>query len=505
MNSTTPAILVFDIGLTNCKSVVFSAGGVILGHSSVAYPTYHPMVGCVEQNPEDWLKAICTATRVIFDINPGLASQIESISVTGHMHSLVGIDGSGKPVLNALVLGDQRSIDSARKLTMEIGLESIYRITGARMEESMPVAKIHWMKTNAPEIFSRVSLFTGCKDFVRNYLTGDRLTDPIDACAMSLYDLQRGSWATELVNMVGITPGQLPEISLPTTIAGKLRDEAARALGLRAGIPVVVGSGDDIEVLGCGLMEPGKAKEHIGTTGSILSCMATLEYDEMMALEIYPHAEAGLWVIGGSITAAGSALSWAANILGFGELKDVFNSGFILNPYHSNDSLFFIPHLSGERCPSWNPCVRGAWLGLTTSHNRNDLMSAAFVGVAQELNRILERIDALVGAQLQVIVDNRLDNSQEWLQLRANVYNRLLGVTRTHEPTALGAMILGATGIGIYSNIGEASRMVTGTETMIEPEVGLKSSNQDQSAFYRQATAALTSLCSLQTHPEKKT
>jgi xylulokinase len=491
MNPALPVILVYDIGLTNCKCVIFSMEGEILAQSTIPYPTYQTVEGFVEQDPADWWKAACKATREILTSNPGLLKRISSISITGHMHALVGMDRKGEPLINALVLGDQRSIDSARKLTAEMGLESIYRITGARMEESMPAAKIHWMKTNAPEVFSRISFFTGCKDFVRFCLTGDRLTDPIDACAMSLYDLQTGRWAEELVRLAGITVGHLPEISSPTTQAGKLRGEAAQALGLREGIPVIVGSGDDIEVLGCGLLTPGNAKEHIGTTGSFLSCMTELVYDDLMALEIYPHAETGLWVIGGSITSAGATLSWVANMLGYGEVKDVFSSGFRLNSSKMNDHLLFMPHLSGERCPSWNPFVRGAWLGLSPSHTRDDLLSAAFEGIAQALKSILDRIDALAGNQQQVVVDKRSDSSQEWLQLRANVYGRPLSITSTQEPTALGAMILGAVGVGMYQNIREATLSVTGIDTLIEPEVALQESIDYQSSTYEQAQATL--------------
>jgi len=488
---STPVILVLDIGLTNCKCVIFSIEGEILAQSLLAYPTYHTVAGFVEQDPEDWWAAVCKATREILASNPDFVQRVESISITGHMHALVGMDRKGKSVFNALVLGDQRSIDSAWKLTAEVGLETIYRITGARMEESMPAAKIHWMKTQAPEVFSRTSFFTGCKDFVRSCLTGDRFTDPIDACAMSLYDLRTGTWAEDLVRLAGITVGHLPEICSPTAQAGKLREEAAQALGLRDGIPVIVGSGDDIEVLGCCLLAPGKAKEHIGTTGSILSCIREPVFDDLMALEIYPHAEPGLWVIGGSITSAGATLSWVADLLGYGELKDIFNSGFRLKTSKTNDHLLFVPHLSGERCPSWNPFVRGAWLGLSTSHTRDDLMNAAFEGIAQALNRILERIDALAEIQQQVVVDKRMDSSQEWHQLRANIYGRPLGITRTQEPTALGAMILGAVGVGMYQNIREAALSVTGVETLIEPELELKVSIENQTSMYQQVQATL--------------
>jgi xylulokinase len=118
-------------------------------------------------------------------------------------------------------------------------------------------------------------------------------------------------------------------------------------------------------------------------------------------------------------------------------------------------------------------------------------LSAAFEGIAQALKSILDRIDALAGNQQQVVVDKRSDSSQEWLQLRANVYGRPLSITSTQEPTALGAMILGAVGVGMYQNIREATLSVTGIDTLIEPEVALQESIDYQSSTYEQAQATL--------------
>jgi xylulokinase len=487
----SPAILVLDVGLTNCKSVVFSAEGKMLSRSSFSYPTYQPRPGWVEQDPKEWWQAVCQATRQALDGQRGLSDRIESIAVTGHMHALIALDKCREPLGRAMILGDQRSIDSAHYLTREMGLDSIYHITGARMEESMPAAKIHWLKTHAAEIFSSVDLFTGCKDFVRGRMTGDRLTDPIDACAMSLYDLQSGNWSKELLHLAGISPGQMPEISLPTASAGVLKHEAAQVLGLREGLPVVVGSGDDIEVLGSGIMTPGISIEHIGTTGSILACTTELVYDPSMSLEIYPHAAPGLWVVGGSITAAGAALVWAAEILGYEDLASVFNEDFKIIRARESNRLIFVPHIAGERCPSWNPQVRGVWLGLSAMHTKADLMRAAIEGIAHALNSILKRIESLIGVQDHVLVGDRDTDNLEWLQLRADLYGRPLGLLVTSEPTALGAMILGAVGASMYQSLQEATSRICDVKQCLEPELSSRAFLEQQYKTYEQLQAAL--------------
>ena len=486
-----PVILVVDLGMTNCKALAFSAEGNIIGESVVAYPTHYPGVGLVEQDPDEWVAAVRQVIRSVLSEKPSLAEQIGTISVTGHMHALVGVDKDGKPVANAIVLGDQRSRESALWIKAEMGLEDIYHITGARMEESMPAAKIHWLKNHTPELFDAVHLFTGCKDFVRGWLTGDRLTDPIDACAMSLYDLSQGTWSPDLLKLVGITSGQLPEILPPFAQAGILQAEAAKQLGLSQGIPVAVGGGDDIVVLGAGLMTPGNSLEDLGTTGSFFTCANDLIFDPYMALEVYPHAEPGLWVIGGSITTAGAALAWAADLLGYGDVPAAFRNGINIRADDNAGTLIFVPHLAGERCPSWNPKARGVWVGLSVNHHQADLMRAAFHGIAHALNRILKRIDALVGSESQLVVALHEEDRLDWLQLRANVYGRSLGVLDIHEPTALGAMILGSVGIGVYPNLHEAVDAVKGVKQHMDTDINQREWLAQQASLYARVQEAL--------------
>lgn len=490
MEDSYAAILVVDLGLTNCKAVVFSAEGEILGRAAAPYVSYRPSPGYVEQDPEEWWAAVRSVVCELWEAHPKLASQIACISVTGHMHALVCLDGNGQPLARALVLGDQRSIDVAAAITADLGLPTIYEITGARMDASMPMAKIRWLKENAPQVYKDTKLFTGCKDYIRHRLTGDRLTEPIDACAMSLFDIQARRWSEDLIRLAGISQGKLPEVRDPTTLAGTIQSETAHALGLQAGIPVVLGGGDDIEVLGNGLIGTGSSLEHLGTTGSILTTADKPIYDPDMALELYPHADPGLWVLGGSITAGGSVLAWAAESLGYGK-TDEAQHVLLQSSSDSHSPLVFIPHLMGERSPSWEPHVRGAWIGLSPTHTNHDMMRAAFEGVAFALKSMLENIESLVGKQNQIIAAQMPPDNPRWLRMRTDIYGRPLSLLRTPEPTALGAMALAAVGIGLYPDLREVVEVVTGLEKTICPDMQASEAYQKRFAVYQQAGAAL--------------
>lgn len=465
---TAPAILAIDIGLTNCKSIVFSEDGRILARSSAQYLTYSPGQGYLEQDPEDWWRAACQATQALFKKSPDMAPCIEGISVTGHMHALVCVDKEGLPVCRAIILGDQRSIAAAESINASLGMDKIYRTIGTRMDTSMPAAKILWLKEHAPGAFAEVDLFLNCKDYVRTKLVGDRLTDPIDACAMALYDLRSRTWASELLDVVGIQRSRLPDIVPSTALAGGLNPEAAEQLGLRAGIPVVVGAGDDIEVLGHGVVEPGLALEHLGTTGSVFVCTDRPIPESGQALEVYPHPMQDYWILGGSMTTAGSALVWATEVMGYQGLAEAFDT-LTRSPPSNRSYLLFLPHLMGERSPTWVPNARGAWLGLSSTHTRDHMMRAVFEGVANALRHIIDCIEESTGPVSSIRIAPGPHDNIEWTKLRANAYQRTLAIVRTPHPTALGAMVLAAVGIGLYEDLPEAVRRTTSIEREVDP------------------------------------
>ena len=484
----TDTILALDIGLTNGKAVLFAADGRLIARASHPYRTLYPQPDWAEQDPEDWWRAVNAGLRDLRRIAPLELERVAAISITGHMHALVCLGEEGSSLGPALVLGDQRSVAEAEAISARVGLERIYRMTGARMDASMPLAKLCWLQRHLPEVHRDARAFIACKDWLRHRLTGDRLTDPVDACGTSLYDISTGAWSPELVDVAGIRSEQLPRVCDPCALAGKLLPAAARALGLKAGIPVVVGAGDDVEVLGNNLMQPGLSLEHLGTTGSILTCADRPVYDPEMAIELYPHTAPGLWVLGGSITSAGLARGWAEQTLAPAAKAGGLSA--LVQPPNLERPLVFVPHLTGERCPAWDPRARGVWLGLTPAHTAADLQRAVLEGVAFALKGVLQRIESLVGRQAHLTVGGGVSLGDPWLATRAAVYDRPLRLLDAPEPTALGAMIVAAVGVGLYPTLAEAAARVTADGAEIEPDPALARAYRELYELYLAASEA---------------
>lgn len=463
-----PTILCLDVGLTHAKAVLFAPDGRLLARAAHAYPTHRPAADRVEQDAEDWWTAIVAACADLRRATPSAMRAVAAVGVTAHMHALVSVGDDGRALGPALVLGDRRARASAEAITAEVGERALYRITGAGMDASMPAAKLRWLRDHDPERFRATRVFLGAKDAIRHRLTGDRLTEPVDACASSLYDIRAGRWSPELLEAVGVDESRLPQVTGPEAVAGMLGRRPAAALGLRPDVPVVVGAGDDVEVLGGGLVAPGEALEHLGTTGSMLAVVDAPVDDPQMALELYPHTLTGRWLLGGSITAAGAAVAWASNLLGYG---DPGASLSVLKAPPMGSGAVFLPGLAGERCPDRLPEACGAWVGLDLGMTRGSLMAAAYDGVAMALRRILDALERVAGRQARVVVSaGGSDLDPRWLARRAAVYGRPLVLLECPEPTALGLAVVVAGGVGFYPDVPAAVKAMARRTQVVEPD-----------------------------------
>ena len=487
-------ILTIDVGTSSCKSNLYDPDGRTVASAFSAYDTCYPEAGWAEQRPADWWSAVVTSVRRACAQDDSNTRRIAAIGVTGQMHCLVALTAKGTTVGNVLTLQDQRATEEVDQLNAQIGLAEVYRLTGARLSPGAPLAKLVWMKRHRQDLYAEARWFLPCKDYIRYLLTEEIATDHIDAAGTLLYDLRKREWSDVLLETCGLAQSCLPPIREAWELAGRLRKQAAEQLGLGPGIPVVVGGGDDIEFLGMGLVEPGSSLEHFGTTGSIVTCVEHPVPDPELAIELYPHLDPAMWLLGGSVSNAGGALSWAARVLfdkkgtdARVELDHILQGEISLAP--STRPLIFIPHLNGERCPTWSPDSRGAWLGLSAEHGDFDLYRAVAEGAVFSLKSVLERIQALGAPTATIRVGAEPSHMRTWLRTRANIYDREIQVMGGGEPTSLGAMILAGMGIGMFKDMRQGVQRVVSTNENIAPDTAIATRYAALYGWYQEAVA----------------
>jgi xylulokinase len=156
-----------------------------------------------------------------------------------------------------------------------------------------------------------------------------------------------------------------------------------------------------------------------------------------------------------AIQNAGLALEWARTTLG-ASWDDVYEEAFAAPP--GAGGVVFLPYLSGERTPHFDPDARGAWVGLGLDHGRGHLLRAALEGVAFALREGLEALEEAGERAPELRLAGGGTARESWRQLLADVLGRPLRVLPgavAAVASARGAALLAGVASGVYGSPGD--------------------------------------------------
>jgi xylulokinase len=305
-------------------------------------------------------------------------------------------------------------------------------------------------------------------------MTGEAATEPSDASATLLYDLLADDWAYAQAEILGLRTELLAPLVPSTCVAGTLEGEAAGELELRKGLPVAAGAADTAAaMLGTGLLRPGHVQLTVGTGGQVVTPKTVPEPDPHGRTHVYRAAVPGLWYSMAAIQNAGLALEWVRKVLG-ASWKDVYEEAFAVPP--GSGGVTFLPYLSGERTPRFDPGARGAWTGLGLDHTRGHLLRAALEGVAFALREALEALEDLgttIAPELRLAGGGTGGGSGEpWRRLLADVLGRPLWQLPDEiasVASARGAALLAGLASGVYPVAEDTLPLTPEPENPIRP------------------------------------
>lgn len=472
-------IIAYDLGTTGNKATLYSEECRLEASTFVSYDTYYPATNWAEQDPEDWWKAVCQATRELLEKAGIQASQIAGIVFSGQMMGCVPVTKEAKPLRNAIIWADQRAVREAEQLIRELGQEQVYKITGHRASPSYSAAKIMWLRNNEEEIYKKTYKVLQAKDFIVARLTGQFVTDYSDASGTNLFHLEKLDWSPEIIKASGLDENLLPEARPSTEIVGHITAEIAEEIGLLGGTPVVIGGGDgSCAAAGAGVVMEGTAYNYVGSSSWIGIATKKPIFDPLLRTFNWVHVVPGLYSPTGTMQAAGASYQWLRDQLCKEEVdqgRELGVSPYVLMDQKAeqiapgSDRLIYLPYLMGERSPRWNPQARATLIGLTIKHTREHIIRAFMEGVSFNLKVIL---DAFLeqGAKVEAM---RLigggAKGKVWPQIMADIYEvPVLQATYLDEATSLGAAITGGVGIGLFEDFQVAEKLFDVKER-IEP------------------------------------
>src|SRR4030042_1085294 len=192
---------------------------------------------------------------------------VVGVAATSMRHGLVVLDGSGRPLL-AVPNRDGRSASEGMELAQECGAE-LQRRTGHWPNPVFFGARLLWFVRQGGEAAARAAWALNLNEWLTFRLCGEAVTEPSQAAESLLFDLAQRAWAWDIIDSLDIPRRLLPEVLASGGRAGRLRAEAAEALGLRPSSRIVVGIGGadpQCGLLAVGAGEAGQAAASAGTT-----------------------------------------------------------------------------------------------------------------------------------------------------------------------------------------------------------------------------------------------
>jgi xylulokinase len=427
-----------------------------------------PRPGWAESPPEDWWAAVLEATGAAVGRR---GAEVTALGLSGQMHGVVLVDELGLPLRPAVIWADARSgaeLAAYRRLEEDLG-----RRLANPPAVGMAGPSLLWLRDQEPDAYTSARWALQPKDWLRMRMTGEAATEPSDASATLLYDLLADDWAYAVVEKLGLRTELLAPLIPSARLAGTLEGEAASELGLQKGLPVAAGAADTAAaMLGAGLVRPGPVQLTVGTGGQIVTPKERPEPDPNGRTHLYRAASPGLWYSMAAIQNAGLALEWVRKVLGV-SWKDVYEEAFVVPP--GSGGVTFLPYLSGERTPRFDPGARGAWTGLGLDHTRGHLLRAALEGVAFALREALEALEDLgtMAPELRLAGGGSGGGSGEpWRQLLADVLGRplwLLPDEISSLASARGAAFLAGLASGVYPATEDTLPLTPEPENPIRP------------------------------------
>lgn len=462
-------VLALDIGTSAVKAALVNVRGQQVAIGRHEYELETPSPGIVELEPEMYWSAVQSAISIVLASPDADVSEIGFLGVTSQGETLIVLDESGQPLRKAIVWLDNRAENEARGISEAFDVDEVYRQTGQQTIISGATApRILWLRNHEPAVFRKAARFLLVEDYIIFRLTGRYVSDHAINSSTLYYDLTAHGWWQKMLDFLGISRSQLPELLYSGEHVGQVRAD----IGLSTNTGVTSTPMDQITgAVGAGNVAPGIVTETTGSALAVCASSARPVYDPHRRVGLYCHAKRDVYVLLPWVPTAGIILRWFRDELGgersFAELTEEAQAVPV-----GCHGLTMLPHFGGALAPDVNPAARGVLYGLSLTHTRAHLVRAIMEAISFMLKDNLDMLESLGVATGTVCSLGGGAQNDLWLQIKANVLGRKVVTPDVREAACQGVAIIAAVAGGEYTNIEEAVKEMVKIERSFAPEKG---------------------------------
>ena len=459
-----------DQGTTSTRFLLFNHAGRVVGGHQMEHKQIYPQAGWVEHDAMEIWSNTLECVRQALKKSGITGDDIAAIGVTNQRETTVLWDKrTGKPLHNAIVWQDTRTVDICVNLAKSGGLYRFQKTTGLPLATYFSGPKIKWLLESRPDIAASAKsgnvLFGNMDTWLIWNLTGGvnggaHITDPTNASRTMLMNLKTLCWDKGILKILNIPENILPAIkpSCDPDAYGYTQEDNV----FNAKIPVTGDLGDQHAALfGQACFNPGEAKNTYGTGCFLLlntGNKPVFSKNGLITTIAYKIGNSpAVYALEGSVAVAGALVQWFRDKLGIITSAPEIND--LAMKAEDNGGVYFVPAFSGLFAPYWRSDARGLIIGLTHFTGREHIARAVLEAVDFQAREIFEAMAKDSGIKLTSLkVDGGMTASEMLMQFQADILNVKVARPEVAETTALGAAYAAGLAVGFWKDTEELKK-----------------------------------------------
>jgi glycerol kinase len=450
-----PFILALDQGTTSSRAIVFDHDGSIRAVAQNEFAQIYPQPGWVEHDPmEIWATQSGVMAEALAKAGLG-GADIAAVGITNQRETTVVWErATGRPIANAIVWQDRRTAPDCDALREAGHAPLIARKTGLVIDAYFSGTKLKWLLDHVPGARKRAErgelAFGTVDSWLVWHLSGGaaHVTDASNASRTMLFDIHRGDWDDELLELL-----RIPRAVLPKVVASSGRCAEAAVQGVA--VPIAGIAGDQQAALfGQACLEPGLAKNTYGTGCFLLlntGRKAVASKNNLVSTVAWLRNGVTEYALEGSVFIAGAVVQWLRD--GLKLIRTAPEVEALAASVPDNGGVYLVPAFAGLGAPHWDAYARGAMFGLTRGANAGHIARAALESIAYQSAELVRAMESDAGIRLSEL---RVDGGATANNLLMQFQSDILGVPvirpKVAETTALGAAYLAGLAVGYWRN-----------------------------------------------------
>lgn len=474
------SLLGIDVGTTGCKAVLFTEDGEILSSAYSEYDIHVPQSGWAELDSENvWTKVKNTVGNTLAQCPKRDVDSLVALSISSLGEAFVPVTSDRRILGPSLLNFDARGAEYLDTLGQTLTNEHLYSVNGNTLGNHYGLPKLMWLKDHRPDLYEQADKFLLWGSFVSYMLGSEPIVDYSLANRTLFFNLSSESWSEQILDVAGIDRDKLPDTQASGTVIGTVSTALAEELGMPKDVKIVSGAHDQCaNAVGCGVIEEGLAMFGMGTYVCIVPVFVERKETALMlslGLNTEHHAVPNKYV-SFIYNAGGVIFKWFRDTFAAedrlraeSEGKNIYST-LISEMPDDPSSVLVLPHFTVTGPPEFVSDSCGIVAGLKLETKRGDILKGILEGVTYYLLECLESLP-----ETGITIENYRavgggSNSDEWIQLSADIINRPFYRPRITEAGALGAAVLAGKGSGCFNSLADGVNAMVKIEKEFHPD-----------------------------------